>query len=414
MQVERWFRFGRIGALAAFAAWLLSEPLAFTANQHGLRVGTAQFTYGLLGGFVSAALVFGFASERMERRAAIRRALIGFIVGALWVAGFDALSDFLSIQIVRAKPNSVDALAGIAFLWQMLVSMGLALAAGLVSSPSATRAKRMLVGGLITGVLSFVWHMTGSEILSIIDFARIGKLSNTFLPFSVGRLSDHAMMAFLLGTLVASAESVFADAFVKWFDEDGDKHEVALTAVVNRIGSSPAAEIAIIGDSAVAPVHAAILFDQGQYYLADAKTPAGTWVEGERIRRIIIEDGDRFMVGSTSIEFVRHGSVVPADQPTTTGRTTHLIIDAFETEFTLTPGINSIGSAAGSVIKVTYDATIEPVHVRIEVDGNTARATSDKVATLNDEPLTDWVALADGDRITCGQSSFTYRVRRRA
>jgi hypothetical protein len=91
-----------------------------------------------------------------------------------------------------------------------------------------------------------------------------------------------------------------------------------------------------------------------------------------------------------------------------------LIVDAFETEFALTPGINSIGSAAGSVIKVTYDSTIEPVHVRIEVDGKTARATSDKVATLNDEPLTDWVALADGDRITCGQSSFTYRVRRRA
>ncbi len=416
MLAARWLRFGRIAAIAAFVAWLISEPFASTANAYGIRVRDVQFTlgsafgpisYGLFGGIVCAVLATYFSLERMDRAQALRRGGVAFCAGATWVAGADALSDLVSIQIVRMRVPTFEIELGISLLWHVVVASGLALAASLSSGRSIARAKRMAAGGLATGVLSFVWSITGVIIFAQMDLSRISDLQHSFVPYSLGRLADHVMIAFLLGTLVASSESIFVDAFLRWTTSSGEDKEQPLLGTMNRIGSSPEVEIAVLGDDSLAPAHAAVRFDQGAYYLLAGDSAAGTWMGGERVSKVELMDSDTFLLGTTTFEFVQHRTPVRADDPPTINRTTHRLTDAFQTDFLLDFGSNRVGRRIGSV-SIPYDETVGPTHASIDIDDEGALLVPFGATSVNDEVITVPTHLKHGDVLTFGQSSFTY------
>ncbi|MCI0451224.1 MAG: FHA domain-containing protein, partial [Candidatus Latescibacteria bacterium] len=54
-------------------------------------------------------------------------------------------------------------------------------------------------------------------------------------------------------------------------------------------------------DPDVARYHARVLYERGNYVVEDLDSTTGTWVNGQRTRRVALNNGDVLRVGSTEI-----------------------------------------------------------------------------------------------------------------
>jgi diguanylate cyclase (GGDEF)-like protein len=79
-----------------------------------------------------------------------------------------------------------------------------------------------------------------------------------------------------------------------------------LEAARSVIGRSPKAEIRL-SDEGVSREHAAVCIKAGDVYLEDLGSTNGTFCNGARVSRRTLEDGDKIMIGSTTIlKFTYH------------------------------------------------------------------------------------------------------------
>jgi hypothetical protein len=88
-------------------------------------------------------------------------------------------------------------------------------------------------------------------------------------------------------------------AFLTW---DGERHEVTKRRVV--IGRSKEADVQVT-DPNVSRRHAEVRQEGTAYWLIDLDSTNGVEVRGKRVKRVKLEDGTRFTVGSTEISFSR-------------------------------------------------------------------------------------------------------------
>ncbi len=83
---------------------------------------------------------------------------------------------------------------------------------------------------------------------------------------------------------------------------DGERHEVAKRRVV--IGRSKDADVQVT-DPNVSRRHAELRQEGATYWVVDLDSTNGVEVSGKRVKRLKLEDGTRFTVGSTEIMFTR-------------------------------------------------------------------------------------------------------------
>ncbi len=83
---------------------------------------------------------------------------------------------------------------------------------------------------------------------------------------------------------------------------DGKRHEVAKRRVV--IGRSKDADVQVT-DPNVSRRHAELRQEGTAYWLFDLDSTNGVEVRGKRVKRLKLEDGTRFTIGSTEIAFSR-------------------------------------------------------------------------------------------------------------
>jgi pSer/pThr/pTyr-binding forkhead associated (FHA) protein len=88
-------------------------------------------------------------------------------------------------------------------------------------------------------------------------------------------------------------------AVLSW---DGKRHEVTKRRVV--IGRSKDADVQV-ADPNVSRRHAELRQEGATYWLVDLDSTNGVEVNGRRVKRLKLEDGTRFTIGSTDIEFAR-------------------------------------------------------------------------------------------------------------
>jgi pSer/pThr/pTyr-binding forkhead associated (FHA) protein len=87
-------------------------------------------------------------------------------------------------------------------------------------------------------------------------------------------------------------------------DDGGEVVFLALRAGMTRIGRSMAADIAF-DDSSVSARHAVVMIrTDGRAELLDDGSLNGTWVNGARVRRHLLEPGDVVTVGRRTLRFV--------------------------------------------------------------------------------------------------------------
>ncbi len=103
-------------------------------------------------------------------------------------------------------------------------------------------------------------------------------------------------------TEAASAVELGVQREVAVLSWDGQRHEVAKQRVV--IGRSKDADVQV-ADPNVSRRHAELRQEGSAYWIVDLDSTNGVEVKGKRVKRLKLEDGTRFTIGSTEIEFAR-------------------------------------------------------------------------------------------------------------
>ena len=83
---------------------------------------------------------------------------------------------------------------------------------------------------------------------------------------------------------------------------DGQRHEVSKRREV--IGRSKDADVQVT-DPNVSRRHAELRQEGATYWVVDLDSTNGVEVKGKRVKRLKLEDGTRFTIGSTEITFAR-------------------------------------------------------------------------------------------------------------
>ena len=103
-------------------------------------------------------------------------------------------------------------------------------------------------------------------------------------------------------TEAASAVELGVQREVAVLTWDGQRHEVAQRREV--IGRSKDADVQV-ADPNVSRRHAELRQEGATYWIVDLDSTNGVEVKGKRVKRLKLEDGTRFTIGSTEIEFAR-------------------------------------------------------------------------------------------------------------
>lgn len=86
-------------------------------------------------------------------------------------------------------------------------------------------------------------------------------------------------------------------------DDHDDVVIVAITEGVTRIGRGLAADVRLESPS-VSRRHALVIVEGDEAVLVDDRSRNGTWVNGERVTRAVLRDGDAIDIGTTRMNVV--------------------------------------------------------------------------------------------------------------
>jgi hypothetical protein len=103
-------------------------------------------------------------------------------------------------------------------------------------------------------------------------------------------------------TEAASAVDLGIEREVAVLSWDGERHEISKRRLV--LGRSKEADLQV-ADPNVSRRHAEVRQEGAVYWLVDLDSTNGVEVRGKRVKRLKLEDGSRFTMGSTEITFSR-------------------------------------------------------------------------------------------------------------
>ncbi|HVS39287.1 MAG TPA: FHA domain-containing protein, partial [Gemmataceae bacterium] len=125
------------------------------------------------------------------------------------------------------------------------------------------------------------------------------------------RLFPHSSLAVALvvlglciGVLIGLAQVVLKEAWLKVEAGFRPGREVMLSKDETTIGRAESCDIGLFGDSALEKLHARIERKNNQYFLADAETAGGTYLNEKSVRQPTpLRNGDQIRVGACVLRF---------------------------------------------------------------------------------------------------------------
>jgi hypothetical protein len=256
-----------LGLTIALALSLVDTLWNLSLHQFGevsMRVGVAVLVGcvgGVLGGFLGSVL---YNQTKLSLFYVFGWTLTGALIGTS-IAVFELLSGIVRQQDVGgAQRKLLKALIG------------------------------GLLGGLLGGVLSLLLRALGGAIFSARNQDDLAS------PTAWGFVALGAC----IGLLIGLAQVLLKEAWIRVESGRRAGRELILTRECTTIGRAEACEIGLFGDNAIERQHAYILQVGNRYYVEDAGTPAGTYLNDQRIHgRMLLQTGDLIRVGSTVLCF---------------------------------------------------------------------------------------------------------------
>jgi hypothetical protein len=285
------------GGCAALLGWLLGRLAT-----GGDPVGEAGVKGLFLGLFVALALSLIDVSWNLSTG---RRSKVLAVLSAVHVGAFGGLMAAVLGQLLYGWSNNWLFLL---FGWTLTglligVSLGAFDLLRRVSWGEDVRPtwgklqKGMLgggVGGLLGGLLFVLFKVLWERVF------RDKQGVHLWSPSATGFVALGAC----IGLSIGLAQVILKEAWLRVESGFRAGREVILSRPEITIGRAESCDVGLFGDPTVEPLHARIVQVDGQYLLADAGTPDGTFLNGERIREPKpLRSGDVFRVGKCSLSF---------------------------------------------------------------------------------------------------------------
>jgi hypothetical protein len=165
-------------------------------------------------------------------------------------------------------------------------------------SGSTKKVVNGVLGGTLGGVLGgFLFVLLNGAFTSWFK----GKDADIlWSPSSMGFVALGAC----IGLLIGLAQVILMEAWIKVEAGFRAGREKILNKGELTIGRAEACDIGLFGDNTIERLHAKIAKRGNNYYLLDNNTPAGTYLNGNRIARPeLLQTGDAIKVGNCLLRF---------------------------------------------------------------------------------------------------------------
>ena len=306
--------------LGAVVAWAIMEPTSLMPDTV-VRLSYGQnFAIGLIAGFLIG-LLLGIADalSGLSPRDQGRRILVGAGFGAAGgilgiafgnavysamegIAGAGPYAQHLPANVpLQARPASESAPGFLTFLLLLFGrGVGWALLGGFIglSQGVATGSTRKMVNGVVGGIIG---GSIGGSAHEIMAWLNAGGVMH-FAPGMV-RFIDFALTGGGRGLFIGFLEEVRKKAWLRRLVGRNEGKEYLIYKPSTVLGRSELADIPIFGDPDVGERHAAISAQGQRYFIEDLGSFYGTTVNGDKVTREPLKDGDMIEVGKTRFRF---------------------------------------------------------------------------------------------------------------
>jgi hypothetical protein len=231
-------------------------------------------------------------------RRAIRCALFGLLAGVIGGC-VSIIGGGLVYEGIGQLSKDPTASAG-AFMLQMfrrglawlLAGTAMGLGQGL-----ALKSRKLILNGFIGGIMG---GLIGGLFFDPIDlvFSNRALIQGAELSRAIG----FAIIGAGVGLMIGITDLLTRSAWLRVVAGPLRGKEFNFYQTPIRLGSSPKNEIYLFKDTKIEPVHAAIRSLRDTYEIEDADSSTGTILNGQRIKRKRLVDGDRIQIGDS--EFV--------------------------------------------------------------------------------------------------------------
>lgn len=286
------------GGWAALVGWVLGRAVA------GEGVLAQAAVKGMLLGLLVA---LGLGLVDALGNTAGRRP--GLVAGRALVAGLGgAVAGVIGGTIGQALYGASNLAAFLIFGWSLTgllvgASLGLFdLLARVARREDRRGAWRKLVNGLVGGT-------AGGLVGGVLFLALKTGWASVFSGHSADELWSPSATGFVIlggciGLTIGLAQVILKEAWVRIEKGFRQGRELILSKPETLLGRGEDCDIGLFGDPAVERTHARILRRGDSHVLADADTPAGTFLNGQRVRQpALLHSGDAIGVGNSLLRF---------------------------------------------------------------------------------------------------------------
>jgi pSer/pThr/pTyr-binding forkhead associated (FHA) protein len=302
-----------VGAIAGLFAWMIFEPSApkdFMSQDWAAWESTYVLGLGALIGLAVGGLD-GFT--RGGKRHTMQGLGLGLILGGIGASfghGIFGLlvrtvfgsTIFATGSLITQMPARIVAFAGIG------VCLGAAIGA---ASLNVRKIVQGAIGGAIGGAVAGAFFDPISMVVANATVALQGGNE-------VGG-PGRAIMALLMGAAIALfigiVDRLSRSAWLRLSLGRNEGKEWSIDSAQTFIGRSESAQVPLFGDPNVAPIHASIQKQGGQYILVDGGSPAGTLLNGQFIQQAPLFNGAQITIGSFVLQFLVKNQAAPVQTP---------------------------------------------------------------------------------------------------
>lgn len=210
-------------------------------------------------------------------------AVLGFVSGYLAQYMYTSMLSDSASDIASAFVRGIG--------WAVM-GLGVGLAVGLIK-PEKKRILFCGLGGLGGGFIGgFLFNF-------IVSALSTGEDDTGTFARAIGII----IMGLLIGLGIGLLEQYAKQAWLKVIRGEFEGKEYLIFAGTTSIGNNGKNTIVLFKDKLVGPNHCDIILEGSKYLLVDKGTPMGTVVNGQRITRHILRQGDAIAVGNSVLVF---------------------------------------------------------------------------------------------------------------